>query len=373
MHVVELASNLGRMGHPVHVIARRIRKDEKETEVADGFTIHRVYRWVVSPGHRPKGGSADSPTGSPLSALYYIYLRTFFALYVSIVASRIIRKNRIDAIVERETAFGAGGLASVLARRPMILEIVGPRYSRLSARRSSEILFYTESMLRKWVDRTKCRPVEAGVNTRVFYPDPSHGKALRRSLGFSDVDLVVGYVGSFQSWHGVDTLLLSVSGMKARASNLKLLLAGPSSERFRSLAETLGLAESCRFVGPLAYKEVPPYINACDLMVAPYEPGKDRLRKRYGIGWPLKILEYMACGKPVVTTGVPPIDRIVKENETGLLVMPGDAKQLGEAILRLGDDRGLSEIVSRNGLSLVVSRYSWESVAARFSSAVQEA
>ena len=373
VHVSELATNLSRLGHPVHVIARRVRKDERPMEVTDGYTVHRVYRWLISPGPKPRDSNKDSE-GAGLHRLYYFYLKTLFALYVSLVAGWIIRKNGLDVIIERETAFGAGGLTSLMLQRPIVLEIIGPRYSRLSVKRSSAIMYYTESMLREWVDRSKCQPIEAGVNTRLFFSDTNQRLRMRKALGFGGEEVVVGYVGSFQSWHGVDTLLSAVSAMRGReGTNPKLLFVGPSPMRYRTLAESLGLGSSSFFVGPVPYEEVPAYINACDIMVAPYEPDKDGLRREFGIGWPLKVLEYMACQKPVVTTQVPPIDKIVKEGETGLMVKPGDAAQLGEAILLLGKDKVLAEKIALNGLSLVVSKYSWAAVAAHLSGIVQEA
>jgi glycosyltransferase involved in cell wall biosynthesis len=373
VHVSELASNLSRLGHDVHVIARRVRSDEKSTEVTDGYTVHRVYRWVLSPSPAPSGGTAGGPMGSSFGTLYYLYLRTLFAFYVSTVASGVIRKNRLEVIIERETAFGAGGISAALSQRPMVLEIIGPRYSRLSARRSSEILYYTESMLREWVDRGKCHPIEAGVNTELFHRDPEAGARVRGSLGIDASAAVVGYVGSFQPWHGVDTLMKSVRAARERGAKLTLLLVGPAFEPYRPLSESLGLSDACRFVGSVRYEEVPGYINACDIMAAPYEPAKDPLRKKYGIGWPIKVLEYMACGKPVVTTRIRPLDRFVEDGKTGLMVKPGDAGALADAILRLAGDKELARRISTEGMSMAASRYSWAAVASKLSDFVQEA
>ena len=137
VHVREVASNLSKLGHEVHVIARRTGPHESKVEDLEGFKVHRVYRQILRAGSKGAPISEFHKGHSLVGGLYYLYLRTFFALYVAFVASFVIGQYKLDVIIERETAFGAGGLASVFSARPMILEIVGPRYSRLSAKRSS--------------------------------------------------------------------------------------------------------------------------------------------------------------------------------------------------------------------------------------------
>ena len=317
VHVTEVASGLTALGHEVHVICRRRRAQDPKEESVGGFVVHRVYRSILW----PQGGSESSTNRSDVftlrSRIYYLYLRTIFAIYVSMVAISIIRRHNTDVILERETSFGAGGIASILAHRPLILEIIGPRYSRLSASRSYKILYYTESMLRDWVDLTKCVQVPAGVNLSLFSDDPAAREEVRNALGITDCS-VIGYSGTFQSWHGTDAILSAIKLLYPRHRDIRVLMVGPAPDGYRQLARASGMDEIFIFVGPVPYSQVAKYTNACELMLAPYDPDKDPLRRRYGIGWPLKILEYMACGKAVIASNVPPIDRIVTESQLGL-------------------------------------------------------
>ncbi len=372
VHVAELASNLGRLGHNVHVIARRRGREEKSLESADGYTIHRVYRWMIAPGPARSGSFPGGEGRSFVSRAYYFYLRTVFAAYVSLVAAAVISRNRLDAIIERETAFGAGGLASTFTRRPLVLEIVGPRYSRLSAQRSSAIFYYTEGMLMKWVERSKCRAIEAGVNTERFRPESSTTETTRRSLRLSDSDLVVGYVGSFQSWHGIDVFVQAMSKLQSQIPALKAVLVGPSYEKHLETVRALGLTEAFRFTGPMPYDKIPSVINICDIMVAPYFPARDHLRRRYGIGWPIKVLEYMACGKPVITTKVTPMERVIEEGKTGLMVAQGDPEELAQAIALLAGNQALRNDLSSQAARIAAS-HSWSNVAMQVSAAVNQA
>ncbi len=366
VHVTELANNLSLLGHEVHLVCRRTRKDEPKSEKLNGVTVHRIYRFIIRPGTQvigSTGRSASEARRGLVGLLYLTYLRTLFALYTSIAAAAIIRKNKVDVIVERETSFGAGGLATILTRKPMILEIVGPRYSRLSVWRSKKILYYTESMLRRWVDRKKCIEVSGGVNLSLFRVDKELRETFRDKFHFGVQERVVGYVGTFQDWHGIDTLLHSVKELRDKYPNIRALLVGPYFEKYQALAKALGLEDTCFFTGPVEYQSVPGFVNACDIMVALYEPERNELRRRYGIGSPLKILEYMACGKPVISTDVKPIDKLVQDGYSGCLIKPGDTKGLTLAISQLLDNVSKANSLAVNGQKLVERDYSWKSVA----------
>ena len=317
-------------------------------------------------------GSTYPGYGRFVDSLYYLYLRTVFMVYVSLVAKRVIARHGLDAILERETSFGAGGLASLLTGKPLVLEIVGPRYSRLSAQLSSSILYYTESMLHDWVDKRKCVRVTAGVNLALFRPDPIARSLVREKFHFGDAQ-VVGYVGSFQRWHGVEAILKAASRLREKGTRIALLLVGPHFETYVPIARALGVSEQCTFVGPVGYRDVPAYTNACDIMVAAYDPSKDSLRRRFGIGSPIKVLEYMACMKPVVSTSVPPIDSMFTDSEEVVLVEPGAPDSLADALEELIRDPGRAARIAENGRKLVDEGYTWSSFARILSSRIAAA
>ena len=84
VHVVELSRHLNLLGYDVHVICRRTRQDEPEFEKLDGFSVHRIYRFIVRPGATGKeiGRTASEAKAGLAGRLYYFYLRTVFCLYV---------------------------------------------------------------------------------------------------------------------------------------------------------------------------------------------------------------------------------------------------------------------------------------------------
>jgi glycosyltransferase involved in cell wall biosynthesis len=366
VHVLELAGSLLSLGCEVHVISRRTSPLEKPFENLNGLFIHRVYRSIIFPQHSNSesiGKSSSEARRGLKSWLYLLYLRTVFSFYVSLVATRIIRRYKLEVIMERETSFGAGGLASIFSGKPMILEIVGPRYSRISVWRSQKILYYTESMLRKWVDKKKCIQVSGGVNLSLFRQDIDLRENLRKELGFGSEKCVLGYVGTFQDWHGIDTLLYSIKDLKDKYPKLRALLVGPYYEKYQNMSENLGIEEICTFVGPIEHEKIAGYINACDIMIALYEPNRNALRREFGIGSPLKILEYMACGKLVISTDVPPVDSVIRNGVSGYLVKPANRRELELAISDLMEDSSKIPVLAANGMKTAQENFSWSSLA----------
>ncbi|MDA4119288.1 MAG: glycosyltransferase family 4 protein [Thaumarchaeota archaeon] len=373
-HVYEVARSLSGRGHRVSVVSRRLKRSQPRWEVIDGFETYRTFQGLAfeppmssySPSH------VDRESATPLQTLYYWYLKSYRAFQMGAEVATVMSGRAIDVVMERETAFGAGAVLSSLLGVPLVLEIVGPRVSTMSLRRASKVLAYSRFMAGGRVPREKLEIVPAGVNTSLFAPDLKARGRVREEFGLGD-SFVVGYVGTFQRWHGVNELLQACARLVASGRNVKVLLVGPYFAEAQRFARELGLGEDALFTGPVPYEAVPEYINACDVLCAPYDPGASKLRQSGGIGAPLKVLEYMACGKPVVATSVPPITEVVEEGKTGLLVPPGDPGHLSSALDQLIMDPSLRESMGKEGRKVVVQRYSWGSLAEAFERVLEAA
>ena len=103
-------------------------------------------------------------------------------------------------------------------------------------------------------------------------------------------------------------------------------MVGPYYKETEEKVSAAGIADSFIFTGPIQYEQVPKYMNAGDVLVAPYNPERiestEQVRK-HGLGSPLKVFEYMAVGKPMITTDVKPISDPIEDGVTGYLVPPG--------------------------------------------------
>jgi glycosyltransferase involved in cell wall biosynthesis len=196
-------------------------------------------------------------------------------------------------------------------------------------------------------------------------------KNIRKKFELCD-HLVIGYVGTFPQWHGIEDLIrASVQILKQKAS-IKFLMVGPYFEYAQNITKKLGVETAFIFSGPVAYQEVPNYINAADIMVAPYNPNRDEMRKRYGIGSPIKIFEYMACGKPVVTTDLKLITDIVQKRKTGLIVPPGDVNKLAESLIELIDNPQEAREMGQRARRTVEHQYSWSGLTEKIADVLEQ-
>ena len=379
-HVYELARNLVKLGHEVHVVARRVSSSQAKFEKLDGVDIHRYQRGIVFSSHRSSfsdtraRGSYRGETSLLLWKSYETYLRTVFPAYIAVEVTRLVKEFDIDLILERETSFGAGAVASMMTGRPYILEVIGNRVTRLQLDRSRSIIAYSRGMF-DGSEASKVEVVTGAVDTETFRPDPRSGEAVRAAYSLGS-DQVVGYAGTFQEWHGLGELVQAAKDVLATRPGVKFLMVGPYYKETQAMVLAAGMGDSFVFTGPVPYEDVPRYMNASDVLVAPYNPERiessEQVRK-HGLGSPLKVFEYMAVGKPVITTDVKPISDPIQDGVTGYLVPPGDSKALGLAITRVLDDPKEAGIMGAAARRFVASNYSWAHVAQRLDGIFKEA
>jgi glycosyltransferase involved in cell wall biosynthesis len=299
---------------------------------------------------------------------YSLYLNSAQALFTGMAASRLSKMYGLNAIVERETAFGAGAVASLISHRPMILEVIGPRVSPLSASVCYKALVYNRTMIPERA-RTKSVFVKAAVNTSLFRPDPAAGERIRREFGL-DGATVVGYVGTFQPWHGLDDFIGAAKIIARRRPDVRFLLVGPYVQGGQSLHEE-ELSGSLKLAGPVPYESVPGYINAFDVAVAPYNvQNTDRSAK--GIGSPLKVLEYMACAKAVVGSSLPQLSELIEDGRTGYLFREGDVGEFADRISDLIEDPKLRTEMGARGMERAQGEITWDTFASKLQSIIEE-
>ena len=113
------------------------------------------------------------------------------------------------------------------------------------------------------------------------------------------------------------------------------------------------------FTGVIAYDRVPLYINASDTCTAPFIFARNA---KIGLS-PLKLYEYMACGKPVVASNISGVSDVLEASGGGIPVLPENPEALAEGILKLLENPDLRTKLGSKGLSYVTENYSWHSVA----------
>ncbi len=201
--------------------------------------------------------------------------------------------------------------------------------------------------------------VSNGANTSLF--KPLEQEACRKELNLNPGVPYVCFVGNLAPWQGVEYLVKAAPSVLSRFPECYFLIVGDGimKNELINISKELGVEKRFIFTGVVAYERVPRYINASDACVAPFIFARNA---KIGLS-PLKLYEYMACGKPVVASNISGVSDALEASEGGIPVLPENPGELAEAILKLLENSELSKKMGSKGLSYVTENYSWYSVA----------
>jgi glycosyltransferase involved in cell wall biosynthesis len=294
--------------------------------------------------------------------------------------------RHVDFIYERYSLFNFTGVAAGrLCGRPVILEVNSP--FALEQSRDKDIRLVR---LAAWAERLICNcatrvivvstplrrmMIDAGISASRLvvmsngvalerFQSQAAPAELRHSLGL-DGALVIGFIGWFRKWHGLELLLEAFhrSGVAARGAKVMLIGDGQAMGDLQDYVATHDLKEHVVFTGPLPHAKVPPYLDLIDIAVQP-------AANEYCC--PMKILEYMALGKPILAPRQENIQELLREGEEAQLFIPGDPASLAEALQQLVNDPERARRMGRQAREAVTTRgLLWTANARRVSEMVE--
>lgn len=200
------------------------------------------------------------------------------------------------------------------------------------------------------------------VNVASFAYDVAPDAALRSRLGLEDA-FVLGFVGSFYAYEGLDLLLQALPLVLREVPNARVLLVGggPEEAALKAMAGTLGIADKVVFTGRVPHGEVQRYYSVVDVLAYPRRPM--RLTE---LVTPLKPLEAMAQGRLLVASDVGGHRELIRDGETGILFRAGDPAALAAALTRLFAGRERWPALREQGRRFVESERSWAASVARY-------
>jgi len=218
------------------------------------------------------------------------------------------------------------------------------------------------------INLNKVRVVYGGVDQKIFIEkskiDP---KKLRENLSLPPNEFLVGYVGGFRSVgmeKGIDTMIESLAFLD---QSIKMVFVGGSKkhiEEYMELARKKQVEERCIFVEKQSFDKVVEFEIALDVLVIPY-PNKAHFRD---YGFPLKIWEYMASGRPIVYSNL----EIIKEvlDKRAVSFEPSNEKSLADSINKIYNNQ---EFVTNSLLNRKeVELYTWQAKASNIINFIQE-
>jgi glycosyltransferase involved in cell wall biosynthesis len=201
------------------------------------------------------------------------------------------------------------------------------------------------------VAENKIFVVPNAVDPERFVSDHQAVLQIRSKYGFENC-LVLGFVGWFDDWDNLETLLSEINELRKERSDIRLMLvgAGKTTDILIQLIERMGLQGTVVLTGPVERKEVPNYIGAMNICLLP---------DSNMFGSPIVLFEYMYMGKPVLARNLPPIRDVIIHNINGLLFSHLKDESFRKLLLLFIRDEDLRERVGNAARNDVFKNHTW--------------
>lgn len=249
-----------------------------------------------------------------------------------------------------------------LVRYPF-LSYVTKKSEEIVYKESNKVLPVTARMaeyaIRMGAEPSKVKVLPLGVNTKYFKPKVKD-KELANKLGISDEDKVIVFIGTLYDFAGLDHLILNFKEIFKDHPEAKLLIVGggPAYEKFKKLSRQLKLDDKVIFTGYQPYTIIPSYINLASVCVNPF-----RINHITEDIIPIKMVEYLACGKPVVSTPLRGTVEMLPGEKAGVLYSYPDG--FISSLQRVLSDESYAAKLSEAGLKYVQENFDWDAIVDR--------
>ena len=211
---------------------------------------------------------------------------------------------------------------------------------------------------------SKAVVIRNGVDIDLFSPRPS--QILREKLGLGK-DFVLGFVGTMREWVDFEPVFAAVSKLNAEYPDIRIMIVGEEGGlgKTKNSARKFGILGKTIFTGTIPYSMVPEYISCMDVCLIPFAKHKGMDAGEDGY-CPLKLAEYLACEKPVISTQKTSIPE-------GIVQYASTAEEYRDRILVLYNNPQLRSEIGSKGRKIIVSSYTWSNSASMLEETLLEA
>lgn len=365
VHVRELVANLAKLGHHVSLIAEHSPEQSDELQSLEKHpNIQISYDKNLFRGQ-------------------FLRSRDISRLWTCL---KIARKNTSDVIYERSFSPKIGMVVSKIMGKPLVVEINGiveeeamllgthinhgftnnirKKFRQLFFKSAKKIVAVTPGIKEELqkiynISSEKMVVISNGANTELFRPMDQD--AVKEELGLGQKSKYVCFVGNLAPWQGVEYLIQAAPIVLEKVTEAKFLIVGDGMMRVEwgNMVKKMNLQDKFIFTGGVPFADVPKYINASDVCVATFTRNRN---EKIGLS-PLKLYEYMACGKPVVGSDIEGVGDFLEDSNVGISFISEDYIGFAHAIIKLLLDSELIGTLGKNGRETVVEMYSWKNTA----------
>ncbi len=215
-----------------------------------------------------------------------------------------------------------------------------------------------EIYIKEGLDEKKLVVAHNGVDTERF-DLPESPEELREELGLPADKKIICYCGNTYSGRGIEMLISAAEKYK----DLHFLVVGGLSEdnkNYEVIASSRNV-NNFELTGFVPHTSVPKYLKASDILVIPYS-GEITIKGGTNAAEftsPIKLFEYMAAGKPILSSSLPTILEILEDGRTASLFEPGEIDSFCEKLDVILGNPDYSKTLSENS-SYEVLEYTWE-------------
>ncbi len=361
-HTLEICNNLAQRGHHILLFVPHNHPPVVKS-------LHSSIQLVPVPvryGHIPLLISILFYLALPWTSWRYfrqikpeiVYTRASFLDFIAIAPLQLFFKFSYVAEIN--------GIRSMETSNNTAKRWVIAWFERLSMRLCDKAIGVTPELCQWAINqgRLQAKQVIAignGVPTELFYPIPA--EQIKKLLNLDLNKRYLNFTSSLKAWHGTRLLIKALPVILAEfPDDVCLLIVGDGPERqsLTDLAHQIGVNEAIHWVGSVSIEEVPQYINASELCLAPFVLERN---VKTGVS-PIKVFEYMACGRPFVTTRIgAAYDMMIESCDCGILVPPDDVNALAESVIYLLHYPEQGKEMGELGRETAVNKYSWAKIA----------
>lgn len=339
IEVLRLAEAIGRAGLDVELI---IPGSSDDSDILQYYGVSRTFKLKLIP--EAPGLSSRHIYHALRSALYTYARKSEYDLVLSrnilyaLLASRVLHIPTIfdahhpvdnpGSIAALKLMKDAGGLIKFVA----ISEAIG------------------DICVEHGLPRKKLTIAPNAVDTERFNT-PLTSRYARAQLGLPDGKTIISHIGNIYPGRGIELLIEAAIELP---DILFLIVGGEQSDidRYRQIASSKGVG-NVEFSGFIAPGEVFKHFIASDLLILPYT---SKMTTKWGrvetkVASLLKLSEYMASGRPIISTNIPAVTSALKDGVNSILIEPDSAGAIVSGIKKALSDRGLCELVASQAKS----------------------
>ncbi len=378
-----LSESLSLMGHKVFAIdyedtwGRKSLLDLGSLRTKEISEISRAFAGSSVCLRRP--GFIKIPSLSRISAAFTHYL----------AIKKIIKENGIDAVVLYSVP--TNGLQSIhLARKfniPVVFRSIDilnqlvpyPALRRLTRLLEKRVYSRVDAIatltpelsnyaIKLGAEEARVKLLPMPVDTNLFYPSTDSAE-LRQKWGFNERDRIIVFIGTLFEFSGLDIVISHFPEVVKQVPEAKLLVVGDGPQRaeLEEAINRLGLQQEVTITGFQPYETMPHYINLATICVNSFQI-TDATRDIF----PGKIVQYLACGKPVIATALSGMKAVIAGEGQGVVYVPS-VYEMNDEITRLLESDDYRVQLGQAGLRYVTSMHSYTKISKEFEDILEKA